>query len=531
MRHFKCSSSLPLSRHVVSVCEFVGVTDYIVHTGLQRERRERERLGARVQTSTRRACACVGCPSILRRPVCVLVSACVLASRGCVSYSRAVRNVPKFLKMQVCGAVDAMVAANIVSLPDSILFELCAYYLNECACLNLRAANHALHSALVHSVQADLGVWKPRVEALLAGDTERCGHAARTHELQFAFLRRHVEKRGAYLWSLRTLGGIVDVQLLSPSRLVATLTMRPEVGVGVEYVTVDLFQIALGESGAAHDDVLIMSAQNGVENGTVPFNTVARCGDTLTLSVVSPSVDAPCTISAAHCLARVRSRPRVCNVLPATGLGPLRTIGLTHCYYHGSYGGHGRELLHISWGALQVIPGAIEVHGATEGLNGLKLCGDPNVPSGERSFAAFGELLPPDRISAIEPAGCLTGSCRCQFDCACFRRDELAPRGDVTILGAMAAVMRTAMAGHQSPTDNPAKLIFYRTRAATTVPTELHNVACAPVATDQAVHMLLVSDGADFKTSMRISPFELHRRTPMLRSPCRVFPDCALDKR
>ena len=262
----------------------------------------------------------------------------------------------------------------------------------------------------------------------------------------------------------------------------------------------------MGESGADHDDVLVMSARNGVESGTRMYNTVARQGDTLTLSVAQgadSSDDGAITISANHSLARVRSRPRICSALPSTGPGAaLDAMGMKTCYYQGNYGQHGTELLHVSWGALRVIPGAAELHGATDGLNGLKLCGDPCVPAGERSFAAFGELLPPDRRSE-----CVAGACGCQFHCACFRSDELAPRGNVTILGAMAAVFRTGEPGYQSPADNPAKLIFYRTSAVTTVPAELRQVARAPSEADGAVHMLLVR--ADCKGSTRFSPIAL----------------------
>ena len=122
--------------------------------------------------------------------------------------------------------------ASLVSLPDSILFELCKY-LNERDCLALRAVSHALVAALL-SIQADLGVWKPRVEVLLTDSaTHWCAPFRRIYEQQFRFLRRNVAKTGTFLWPMRTLGGIVNVRLLSAGRLVATLTMRPGVGVEV----------------------------------------------------------------------------------------------------------------------------------------------------------------------------------------------------------------------------------------------------------------------------------------------------------
>ena len=101
------------------------------------------------------------------------------------------------------------------------------------------------------------------------------------------------------------------------------------------------------------------------------------------------------------------------------------------------------------------------------------------------------------------------GTCGCFFGCSCFRDHELeqAPgAGGVTILGAMRAVARTAATGHRHATDNAAKVVFYRTGHADQLPHELKTVARAPT---DGLHILLIWNGDNFKSSARLQPVEL----------------------
>ena len=121
---------------------------------------------------------------------------------------------------------------------------------------------------------------------------------------------------------------------------------------------------------------------------------------------------------------------------PALALGPAARLAR---YYYGDYGPHGAELLHLSWGALEpqgqhgppgfshnpldqpLRPGERRL----EGIRGLKVCGDPNVPAGQCSFSAWGEVFPASEARLLFPA---QGACRCMnaFMCGCLTEHELA---------------------------------------------------------------------------------------------------------
>ena len=57
-----------------------------------------------------------------------------------------------------------------------------------------------------------------------------------------------------------------------------------------------------------------------------------------------------------------------------------------------------------------------------------KVCGDPNVPAGQCSFSAWGEVFPASEARLLFPA---QGACRCMnaFMCGCLTEHELARLG------------------------------------------------------------------------------------------------------
>ena len=76
-----------------------------------------------------------------------------------------------------------------------------------------------------------------------------------------------------------------------------------------------------------------------------------------------------------------------------------------HGLYLGSYGPHGLEIVSVE---------------ATEGgaLRGVKVTGDPNVPSGECTFVTKGDKVK-EAVVDGEEGGMPWMPCRCSFDCEC----------------------------------------------------------------------------------------------------------------
>lgn len=408
-------------------------------------------------------------------------------------------------------------SASLHTLPDALLHTLCLH-IDDVGCLSLRAADHTLRTSL-SGQDADLGVWKPRVHALLRRiDTDYLAPAAdaATHEQRFAFLRRHASLAGEYLWPLPVHGGVVRVKVLDADAIVATLTMRPRVRLGERYVTVPLFEITRDEGSRSK---LTLSEQLGDARAYA----VERTDEKLRLRCRKPSL-----LQSPLAFMRSLAQPSIaCSALPTE---PMATPGLAALklepYFFGDYGPHGTELLHVNWGALQVQRHSLPLlaEGVTHGLRGLKVCGDPNVPAGRCSFAAWGDLLSADEAMALQPRA---GACSCMYACECFRSDELAPADGsfpprIEVVGGMVGTAKTAMTGYRAPEDNPGRIVFFRCRwparseappqervhAARRVPPELAAVGELPP-DDDAVHILLVWDGARFKTSSRLSPIVL----------------------
>ena len=63
---------------------------------------------------------------------------------------------------------------------------------------------------------------------------------------------------------------------------------------------------------------------------------------------------------------------------------------------------------------------------------------------------------------------------------------------------------RTARHGYRGPEDHSAKLVFYRRKAVAPLPPEMRRVGAA--APEGAVHVLLIWDGPDFRSSSRLAP-------------------------
>ena len=93
--------------------------------------------------------------------------------------------------------------------------------------------------------------------------------------------------------------------------------------------------------------------------------------------------------------------------------------------------------------------------------------------------------------------------------CGCLTDEELAS-GAVTVLGGMRGTAKTARHGYRAPENHPGRVLFFRRNAtAAAVPRELQAVGRAPRADAGAVHVLLVWDGREFRSSTRLAPIEL----------------------
>lgn len=421
--------------------------------------------------------------------------------------------------------------ASLGTLPDALLHTLCQH-VDDVGCLSLRAADHTLRAAL-SGPDADLGVWKPRVEALLRRADARTFHmnaaitsvpAAKdsaTHEQRFAFLRRHAALVGEYLWPLPVHGGVVRVKVLGADTFVAVLTMRPRARLGERYVTVPLFRITRDEGSSGSK--LTLSEQLGDARAYA----VERTDEKLRLRCRKPSL-----LQSPLAFMRSLAQPSVaCDALPTE---PVATPGLAALnlepYFYGDYGPHGTELLHVNWGPLPLQRHSLPLlpDEVTHGLRGLKVCGDPNVPAGRCSFAAWGDFLSAGEAMALQPRA---GACSCMYACECFRPDELGSADGtrpptIEVVGAMVGTAKTAMTGYRAPEDNPGRLVFFRKRRPPgpesqpdaagvykplwQMPGEISAVGGLPP-DDDTLHILLVWDGARFKTSTRLSPIRLFR--------------------
>ena len=473
--------------------------------------------------------------------------------------------------------------ASLLAVPDSLLHALCCM-LDAPSCLALRAVCRPLSAALM-SAEADLGIWKSFVVAELAAqdasfEAHSCSlavgrpHASfeahscslavgRPHERSYAFIWRHADKLGAYLWPRRVMGGVLTVGLQQASSgalcVVATVTLRP--GVGQAYEAVPAFRIHHGREphmkwflekepmrlGLVGEDLLDFRAFDELGPSGIAFESDGhQRGEWERLLAVSNGTPertgAPGDLLVGWEHPKVR---RVCRALaagpPRAAIGPLtwhssrqlaslealgpRGAAELGPYYHGRYGPHGVELCHVSWGRLVSAsqpllldgPDAAAIDGllgredyfrrdeggnwprtqVAEGFRGLKLCGDPNVPAGRFSFAAWGALEPTERVPPAR--------CRCMFMCSCLQPDE----SELVVLGAMRGVARTARHGYRYPEDHPAKLVFFRSRAADAcaVPAEMRDAGRAP--DPDAVQILVIFDGREFQCSMRLTPIEL----------------------
>lgn len=156
----------------------------------------------------------------------------------------------------------------------------------------------------------------------------------------------------------------------------------------------------------------------------------------------------------------------------------------------------------MSWGPLNSQTTLNASGRAAVGLKGIKLCGNPNVPAGHVSFQAWGELLSPEGVASLSPR-----TCSCLAPCACIQPEETSS-GEIKIIGGMEARVQTAKRGFSSPEVNSGKIVFYRPASKRAVPTELSEIGRA--ADDEAVHILLLWDGAQPKRAIRLSPFVLH---------------------
>ena len=400
-------------------------------------------------------------------------------------------------------------AATLLSLDENALFVLCGSLDDKSVCA-LRRVCHTLRASL-STDDADLGVWKPRVLATLLEAGSRgvklwrpeavgesplvaAGLGGHSYEVRHAFLRRHIEFVGMYIWpkSGPAIGGAVRVRLLAGDRLEAALTLRSSCEMGSPYSVAPLFTVQMrpGDVNAGrrnHEKVTLHGG--GVIPGDLRLN-----GDFVNL--VMPLERGLGLFS----YPRRHELFQRLDHLHGPGQA-LMDIGLRHPVFYGSYGPHGVELLHAAWGKLDCMPAADPLlNGETHGLNGVKLCGDKNVVSGQISFAAFGDLL---TCREVEPY-----TCQCMWRCECIQKDELEVNGGgVTILGAMKAVARTAMHGNRNPCDNPAKLVFYKVKRPPPLPNELR-MAGRPCG-GEAVHMLLVWNGTQFRSSTRLAPVDL----------------------
>ncbi len=176
---------------------------------------------------------------------------------------------------------------SLLSLPDTLVFVLCGF-LEDRTCLALRATCSVL-SAGLRGPDADLGIWKPRVEAILA-DQPQPAETASSYEHQLAFLRQYADLIGEYLWPLPVLGGAVSVRVLGPDRIAATLTLRPRVRMGSAYATLPLFDVTRSD---AHPTVPLSLQWRDQAGGRAGVNGVPLAplgGASTSMVTVSPQL-------------------------------------------------------------------------------------------------------------------------------------------------------------------------------------------------------------------------------------------------
>ena len=147
-------------------------------------------------------------------------------------------------RVAACAATAAEEPASLPDLPDHVLHTLCSFLgedqasqpvlrplLAQDVC-SLRASCRLIKASLTGE-DADLGIWKPAVQAVTRAPPQT---TTVSYEELFGFLQRHGDLLGEYCWSGTTwrqqvIGGLVRVELDGPERLRATLTTRNRVGV------------------------------------------------------------------------------------------------------------------------------------------------------------------------------------------------------------------------------------------------------------------------------------------------------------